>query len=520
MADAPGDRPGRAMPAEPAANNGSDAASVIAAWIDSQTDRQRAILATRLVGLGSRTLDDLGHEFGVSRQRVNQLENQLVAVVRALRDTDEVWGPVRWTIRELRQRLGGFAPLTDDALPPDPAGSLVTRTLLWLAGYRVTPAAVVSMGFALPETDELPLLGGGPAIDVMALAKDLHRRGVALHLLNPAMLAIDGVRRVDGRLVLWPRGLVDQSVTVLTVRGRPMTTDELDEVIGRDISTDSLRNRLLVDPRICRATRANVALRSWGRQEYTSIADLMCRRLQTGAMPLNSLAAELHRDFEISVESVHGFSRAPAFVVRAGQIMLRPADQPYVPAAPPGRVSGLFSIGTDVLVWRLQVGPDLFRGSGRAMPLQIAMFLALSPGRPSSPGQRAWRRPCQLVTTQLHRSEHRLTESAGEGLGRVRRCAAAGRVRPAAEFGRRPAGARPARGRDGAQRHSETDRSAARFGPRGAGRGRPRRHRPRRRRAAPAWRHRAGRSSRGSDRRGGLTTRFASRPSSGRIGDE
>lgn len=380
MADAPGDRPGRAMPAEPAANNRSDAASIIAAWIDSQTDRQRAILATRLVGLGSRTLDDLGHEFGVSRQRVNQLENQLVAVVRALRDTDEVWGPVRWTIRELRQRLGGFAPLTDDALPPDPAGSLVTRTLLWLAGYRVTPAAVVSMGFALPEKDELPLLGGGPAIDVMALAKDLHRRGAALHLLNQAMLAIDGVRRVDGRLVLWPRGLVDQAVTVLTVRGRPMTTDELDEVIGRDISTDSFRNRLLVDPRICRATRANVALRSWGRQEYTSIADLMCRRLQTGAMPLNSLAAELHRDFEISVESVHSFSRAPAFVVRAGQIMLRPADQPYVPAAPPGRVSGLFSIGTDVLVWRLQVGPDLFRGSGRAMPVQIAMFLALSPG--------------------------------------------------------------------------------------------------------------------------------------------
>lgn len=58
---------------------------------------------------------------------------------------------------------------------------------------------------------------------------------------------------------------------------------------------------------------------------------------------------------------------------------MRPADDPFVPTNAPARVAGLYRHDTDRLAWHVRVDRDVLRGSGRAVPDEIGVFLAGAP---------------------------------------------------------------------------------------------------------------------------------------------
>lgn len=367
----------RPLPALPA---GPDADATLEAWVESLDDRYCAILRGRLVRAPARTLDDIGQEYGVSRQRIMQLERKLEDRIPVLL-AQEDWRPVRWEVFAVQRRFGAHAPLSSDEVDYLSSAEGFARSLVvWLAGYDRGDDRVPARGFTLPKADELPLLPDLPIIDEEVLHADLAAAGVTDGLLDWTVDSIEGLSRVDGRAVLWPRNIVDKSYAVLAVRDKQMTPDELAEAIGGGVSVRGLRARLYDDPRLCRVTRHHIGLVAWGGEAYTSVVDLMCNRIEDGPQPLADLAAELAAGFDVSEGSVVWYSAAPVFYVADGLISLRTDEHPFAPRATPEAVPTLYRVGADELVWSVEVDREVLRGSGRALASEIATFLGMEPG--------------------------------------------------------------------------------------------------------------------------------------------
>ena len=221
--------------------------------------------------------------------------------------------------------------------------------------------------------------------------------GVRRDLVAWAIDSINGVARIDSHLVLWPRSIVEKSFAILAARGTPMSAEELVAAIGDDVSVRSLRQRLYEDPRMIRVTRSTIGLRAWGGEEYTSIVDLMCNMLEErGALELATLSRDLVERFDASPSTVMALSAAPTFVVENGVIRLRRSEESFQPRAAPEQVAGLYRATPDLLVWNITADHDLMRGSGRAIPAEIATFLGVESGSRQTV-QRRTRRLNQLA---------------------------------------------------------------------------------------------------------------------------
>ena len=271
----------RALPVK--AKTRSTPVDILGAWIASLESRDAAILRHRLVKFEPLTLDQIGSRFGVTRERVRQLEGKLVQRIDHQLLADD-WTPVRWAVHQLRVGLGAFAPDEEVPLVDDQGlASYEFGILLWLAEIERDHRAKVlrRRGFQLPVPADLPLMQG-PVIDEGELRDRLTDSGVVQSHLDFAVASIKGVRRLDGTLVLWPGNLVDKAHAVLAVRGVPMTPEEIADTIGGEFSRTGLRDRLFNAEHIGRVTKTTVGLRDWGNAEYTRVADIMVRRLELG----------------------------------------------------------------------------------------------------------------------------------------------------------------------------------------------------------------------------------------------
>jgi hypothetical protein len=366
----------------PPAPETAPASEVVSAWIADLDSREVAILRGRVVKAPAQTLDEIGQRFSVSRERVRQLEEKLSARVTTLLQ-GESWRSVRWHIFDLRERLGSYAPLEEaDELLDDRHDELTSAFLLWLSGYRTDGNSLTRDGYTPPTASELPRLEADlPLLDEDHIRSILVADGVRPDHVDWAINSIKGIHRFDGRLVLWSRSVVEKSLAILVVRGAPMTPDELAAAVGEPVSLRSLRQRLYEDPRMCRVTRSTIGLRTWGGEEYTSLVGLMRAALEDrGPMTMRTLIDDLVTRFDASASSILAYSQAPAFVVEGGVIRLRGPGEPFYPRVAPERVPGLYRDGSDCLVWNITADHDLMRGSGRAIPIEIADFLGISPG--------------------------------------------------------------------------------------------------------------------------------------------
>ncbi|MDF2092584.1 sigma factor-like helix-turn-helix DNA-binding protein [Knoellia sp. 3-2P3] len=370
----------RALPVNAAAQ--SSPVEILAQWIAALEPRDAAILRHRLVKFEPLTLDEIGSQFRITRERVRQLEGKLITRINQQLVTAD-WTPVRWAVHQLRVGLGAFAPEEEVPLVDEQGlASYEFGILLWLAevGRDHNAKVLTRRGFQLPKAADLPLQHG-PVIDEGALRDQLVDAGVVPPHLDFAVASIKGVRRLADTLVLWPGNLVDKAHAVLAVRGTPMTPEELAETIGGDFSRAGFRDRLFNAEHIGRVTKTTVGLREWGNAEYTRVADLMVRRLEErGPTPIAQLAAELAAEYDVSTASVHLYAPAPIFVLEAGVLRLRGDEELFTPRNDPASVRGLYLVGEDVAIWHLPADSDILRGSGRALPSEIAIRLGVVPG--------------------------------------------------------------------------------------------------------------------------------------------
>jgi hypothetical protein len=341
--------------------------------------RSRAIVFGRIVASKPRTLDDIGRELGVTRERVRQLEGRIERQLRERLENDPELRWVDWACERLLGAAGSFAPreVLQAALPGlDPE---TRKLVMFLSGYVQTDHHLVRKGFVLPSSKSLPVAPGSQfVVDEFLLHHQLEDSGITAEHMDEAMDSIAGTRRVGGQLVVWPPSLADQAVAVLEIRDEPQTIEAIHDEVGRG-EARSFRNRVLDDPRIMRVTKSKVGLRAWGGSQYTSVVELMRERLGSGPQDIEELAAELSERYEVSGASVRMYAHAPIFKVIGDVIALRNRTDPYEPRHRPDRVRGLFIVD-DLLSFRLEVDTDLLRGSGRALPFEVATFLGVCPG--------------------------------------------------------------------------------------------------------------------------------------------
>ncbi len=358
----------------------TDAESVLAAWFGEMKIRDRDILQHRLVGAPPRTLEEIGSQHGVTRERIRQVQRKLTDKVPGLLATDE-WRVVRWEVFAQQHRLGACAPLTlSEAEFLSSSEGFPRALILWLAGYERFEQTVRRRGFATPSAGTVPLLDGTPIVDRDALGASLVADGVHVELVDWLIDSVPGIARIDDEVVLWPSNIVEKSYAVLSVRGVPMTPDALAEAIGGGVSVRGLRGRLYEDDRVARVSAREVGLVAWGGEEYTSVPGLMTTYLEEhGPSSITDLQDNLEERFGASRASVAMVRAAPIFANRGQQIWLRGADEPFVPRNTSHIIPGHYRAG-DRLVWRLKADRELMRGSGRSAPPEIAAFVGLQPG--------------------------------------------------------------------------------------------------------------------------------------------
>jgi hypothetical protein len=373
----------------------ADVAELSTALLDRFTGAQRAILERRLLSLTPATLDKVGQQVGLTRERVRQLQTKLVAHLTASLAAQQFL-PIIWRSADLARVLRNFAPVdapeSVQALDRACRGesgqsSTVLRSLmLYLAGpFNARDGWYMRRGADLPDSPALEsTTDTARTIPIEALDEWLESNGI-----NPVFrehwLQYVGHFRVFGdRLAAWSGSVVDKCVTLLAMRGSPCAVEILLDEVGEGHSPTSVRYRFFEDPRLMRVNKNDWALRDWGLEEYTGIAEEIAQRITEwgGSARISDLVDELVRLFGVKAASVRVYVEAPMFVVEGDRVRLRREDEAFQPLGGLSRARGCFRLDTHRISYLLTVDKDVVRGSGRQCPEQLAALLGVRPGAP------------------------------------------------------------------------------------------------------------------------------------------
>lgn len=351
--------------------------------IASFDERERAILDRVLDFDGSApTLQELGDRFGVVRERIRQVEVRVrrrLDLALAERDMRSLVAAAD----RLRESLGAAVPsalLVGEfaAYPPD----LLDRLILHLAGpYRFDGDWYVlsSIGnFAACVRSTFDSVAEEGVAPVAALVDALIELGVRPEYVEPAILSDGRLSVRDDVVVDWSGSLSSKATIALRIAGRPLSSDELVAFVQPN-SERSFSNAVHADERITRVGVGRFALTEWDMDEFHGIVPAMVERLTDGPVDLDQLRDELASEYAVSTNSVVIMaSTHPVFLLEAGKVMLRPADQPYIPSDNIEATRYCYLVD-GVWSWRVPVDRDVLRGSGRQLPEAFAVHLGAVP---------------------------------------------------------------------------------------------------------------------------------------------
>ncbi|MDO5511422.1 exonuclease domain-containing protein [Corynebacterium sp.] len=360
-----------------------DTLAADAYWSDPAADalhRVRAELSARIGGdqrdidifsgriMGSRTLEDIGAAHGVSRERIRQLETQLK---RRLVEPDDT---IHLVLDALPHRYGALARVDDlyRDLPtlaeqgPTPGHTLLDA-LAWLAdSWEIRGAWFQRTG--LDADISQTLADFADDFGVVSLAAVAENVGVDKQTLAARL---SGEVTVYGdHLLTCTRSAQDRAAALLAIEGEPLTGPDLVERLG-EANPRTLYNAMGADPRIIRVGRDRWALTDWGLEEYSTLAEWIGQRVETGPVPLPRLLAEA-TTLGVAESSVRLYASSADFQTVDGMVS-RAAEIPETDADP-DETPGLYRIHGN---WCLltTVTHDHLRGSGSGVPRGLAAAL-------------------------------------------------------------------------------------------------------------------------------------------------
>lgn len=357
--------------------------------IADQDERFPVILNRRF--LDGATLAELGQQFGVSRERVRQLENALLAALADAGPNCEIlrtglfhrYAPLA-LISQLRNDMPGLftvpngmsAPLLNLVSLTGTAGAAVPQ-----AQWSIDGEWFIAHGFedrfatAVEQlTDDFGIAPLSELAATLGIPEEIVREWIAQRTMYKIF---------EGHLFTKVTSVSDRAVALLAHRGKPMHIDDIAAVIT-DRNSRGIDGRLALDPRTKRCAPGTWALAQWELEEWTTIADYISRRIddavaqgQDGVLLDDVIAGATA--FGVSENSVRTFAAGGEFVVEDGYVRKRSDEEMEPIDATPEESRGLY-LRDGQWCLLLTITHDHARGSGSAIPAGVAGMYGLGYG--------------------------------------------------------------------------------------------------------------------------------------------
>ena len=367
-----------------------DAAELLQRSVGRLEDRGRQILARRFFAGRPETLDELGQDLGLSRERVRQIEASARSDMVEALESGGVLGTVSAAVREL---VGTVLPLADLltlipalARPVEAVGQSAWRVLDRLDdAYEIKDGWCASPTVLSAQTETLA-----------RLQEQANRHGVAsigdLGPLNPNQpeeSVLASLRDwlsycgcvVDGDYVFTRiQSVGDRAAAILSVGGSPMSFQDILDRLGVERSPGSLRNAMASDDRFERVDRDRWALAEWGLESYSGVRALVREEVARGGgqVPMDTLIERITGRYTVTASSVIAYASAPPFEARAGIVRLAAGERDVRKG--PERTRRLYR-RADAWLYRVKVTREHLRGSGSPAPMAVAALLGLQHGQ-------------------------------------------------------------------------------------------------------------------------------------------
>ena len=349
-------------------------------------ERFRTICARRLFAWEPVTLEDLGQEFGVTRERARQLQSGARAELNELIAEGT---PVGRVAALIRSEIRGIRPLPD-LLAEVPALERLVECVghpAWRVidvldetyeiadGWCAEPSLDAAKRQTAIMLDELADEFGVVRLEDIDF-RTSEEPGTAPWLAS--WLTHLGYQVRGGFVLVRTASVNDLAAALLSIEGGPLTIEALFEGVNRG-SFVSFRNRVNADPRFHKVDIENWALAAWGMDSYTNIRDEIGKLLQQagGELLLANVVDLIVERFGVSPGSVTTYAAAAPYEVRNGVVRARALE--IVGGKNPAKVHGYYRRGEDWL-YRTTVTNDHMRGSGWAASSALATIVGMSRG--------------------------------------------------------------------------------------------------------------------------------------------
>ena len=361
-------------------------------------DRERRILLERMAADDPVTLDALGETFGVTRERVRQIERGLRDKL-ALEDwaelCEESMGRSQWMmhIDQLRTTMPAWFTPAEIGTAPQPFMPTVVDLLRASGTVRITRATWVTFGIEDGEDgdpsipDDLGLdVAAGTATRLEALSQ-LAALGLKAHHF-PEWLDDHGFYVRHGRLRRSRETVEEFLIEELRDYGRPVDKAKIERWIEGRWTFRSTMNRIQADPRFARVDTDTYALAEWNLRGYSGIRDAIGDFIaEHGPTPLADVVATLCSWFDVAPSSVEQYAGQAPFRVRDGIVdfagestALVRGEIPTLADITQERQRRHWFITPTGYTFRIHLTEDHLRGSGWPTSLMSAVVAGVAEG--------------------------------------------------------------------------------------------------------------------------------------------
>ncbi|MEV4277699.1 sigma factor-like helix-turn-helix DNA-binding protein [Actinoplanes xinjiangensis] len=381
-----------------------DSIADLTALLARLDDRQHLILRDRFLAPTPKTLQDLGTDLGVTRERARQIEKSLKdLLVRTFHygtAIGNLLASMRVEIRPIAAlpRLINRHPELDRIVPGidvplwlvlDRLDDYFEVTDGWAAAPTVAAAREQTQGLVEDFASEHGV------IDVEQLSESVGMPITELH----EWLAWCGYVSYEGRILIRTRSAGDHAAAILAIEGQPLSIEDIHSRMDGGRTLRTVANALGEDSRFIRTDRSSWALQDWNLEEYKGLRQEIGREIGSagGEIALADLIQLITSRFDVSPASIQTYAAGGDFEINRG--MVRRRTQAQSKRKTPADTRRMFRQGDH---WRLRitVSNDHLRGSGFPVPTGVATLLGCDLGDVVELGSRLGNQPIRWTGTQ------------------------------------------------------------------------------------------------------------------------
>ena len=294
------------------------------------SERQRTVVQARLVWAPPATLEEVGLQLGVTRERVRQIQVRLEPKIDAA--LGEEFGIIASTLRERLDPVTVADELERriDQIAPDASATVTAlfRNALIRAMGLVLNDGVYTNQRAEKAIRDVQLRARELADDVGLVQERDLEECLPDHNWRrfwPWLRNRSGLYSFCGSLALRDSAKARAKAALLYI-GHPATRVEIGAVCGQE--PKRVGANLSNIPSVVKADRDRWGLRDWIDDEYDGIVGEIVQRIEEdgGITTTERLLKEIPAKFSVSPQSVRAYMHTPRFEVRDGSISLANPD--------------------------------------------------------------------------------------------------------------------------------------------------------------------------------------------------